>query len=309
MSSKKKSDLLKAKRERLIFYWICLAFPLLQFAVFWIGVNAKSLLFCFQEYDLDSLRYVFNHFENFEKVFYSFTNDGTYLQMLYRSIYALISTLCIGIPFGLLFSFYFSKKMKMSGFFHVMLYLPQMISTVVLTLLFRYFADRFLPEAIGFIMPQNFVGFISDDRYQFATLIFYSLLTGFGTTTILYASAMSAVPKSLSEAAQLDGCNEFKEFIYITFPSIYSTFSVFVITTLATLFTNQLHEYTFFTNGSALFTYNQTLGYALYRDTVLNNTPQGYPLLATYGILYSVVTIAITFFARWLLGRIGPSVD
>jgi len=309
MNSRKMSDLAKAKRGKLIFYWACLAYPLLQFIIFWIGVNAKSLLFCFQEYDIDTLRYVFNGFENFEKVFYNFANDGTYLQMLYRSITALIATLVIGVPFGLLFSYYISKKMKMSGFFNVMLYLPQMVSAVVLTLLFRYFADRFLPEALRSIMPQNFVGFISDDRYQFATLIFYSLLTSFGTTTILYASAMSAVPQSMSEAAQLDGCNEFKEFIYITFPSIYSTFSVFVVTTLATLFTQQLHEYTFFTNGSALFSYNQTLGYALYRDTVLNNTPQGYPLLATYGILYSIVTIVLTFSARWVLGRIGPSVD
>ena len=42
------------------------AFPVLQFCIFYIGVNIKSILFAFQSYDYDAGKYIFNGFENFK---------------------------------------------------------------------------------------------------------------------------------------------------------------------------------------------------------------------------------------------------
>ena len=51
-SGRKKTQFGKKNRSKLIFYICGLALPLLQFAVFYIGVNINSVLLAFQKYDI-----------------------------------------------------------------------------------------------------------------------------------------------------------------------------------------------------------------------------------------------------------------
>ena len=66
----------KINRSKNIFYWTILAFPLLQFAIFYIGVNLNSFVLAFQEFDMynDGLKFVgFDKlWTNFEAVFRDF---------------------------------------------------------------------------------------------------------------------------------------------------------------------------------------------------------------------------------------------
>lgn len=300
------------KKVNLIFYISFMAIPVLQFLIFYVGVNFKSLLFTFQNYDYDTASFVFVGLENFKKVFGDlFTNY--YGLMFKNTCLAVLVDIIVSTPLALLFSNYIYKKAFGSRFFRTILFLPTMISAVVLTLIFRYYVERFIPGLINIINENaDFPYLLSDDRYQLGTLIVYSVLISFGSATLLYSSAMSGISDSIVEAAQIDGANDFQEFIYIVFPMVYSTFSTFMIMVSASIMTNQLHIYTFFGQSSRIQSYNQTLGYELYKRTVFavdNNQKSDFPILSTYGVVYSFVTIPLTLFVRWFLKKIGPKVD
>ena len=54
-------------------FYVCMAFlPLLQFSIFYIGVNARSLMFVFQKYD--GVNYVSNGLQNFVSVWNNLTS-------------------------------------------------------------------------------------------------------------------------------------------------------------------------------------------------------------------------------------------
>ena len=82
MAQKQKIDLSKPKKNRgkTIFYWSILAFPLLQFVIFYIGVNMNSFALAFQEFDLydGGLKFLgFNRlWMNFKAVFQEFQEAG-----------------------------------------------------------------------------------------------------------------------------------------------------------------------------------------------------------------------------------------
>jgi ABC-type sugar transport system permease subunit len=62
----------------------------------------------------------------------------------------------------------------------------------------------------------------------------------------MYLGAMNGISESVVEAAKLDGVTFFGEFIYITFPSIFSTFRSLLIVSIGGIFTNQARLLSFF---------------------------------------------------------------
>ena len=68
----KKHGFNRKKRKDLIFYCCLLFLPILQFCVFYIGVNANSLLLAFKDYSDGPAKFV--GFDNFERLFYDFKN-------------------------------------------------------------------------------------------------------------------------------------------------------------------------------------------------------------------------------------------
>ena len=78
----------KLQRDGLLFYIIMAAFPVLQFCVFYIGVNANMITKAFSAYDLNTGTYVFNGIENFRKLFFELQNNAVYGIALKNSILA-----------------------------------------------------------------------------------------------------------------------------------------------------------------------------------------------------------------------------
>ena len=54
-----------AKRREMLFYILMIALPVLQFCIFYIGVNFNSILLAFQTYDREGNTFRFAGFENF----------------------------------------------------------------------------------------------------------------------------------------------------------------------------------------------------------------------------------------------------
>ena len=48
---KNNRDLNSIKRNGNVFFWVMLALPLLQFAIFYVGVNFNSILLAFKSYE------------------------------------------------------------------------------------------------------------------------------------------------------------------------------------------------------------------------------------------------------------------
>lgn len=299
----------KRKINEKIFYWCVLVLPLIQFYIFYIGVNFNSILLSMQEITQDPSGegYIYtwvgmkNIIENAKFLF----TEYEFLQSWKNSGIAYIVGLFFGMGFSLFFSYYIYKKHFFSEVFKVMLFLPSIISSVALVMIFAFFAEDGYPVLMEKVFSKQVSGLLGNADTKWGTILFYTVWMSFGGSVLMYLGAMNAISESVVEAATLDGITPLKEFIYITFPLIYPTFVTFFVTGLAGFFTNQMNLYTFSETQVSLKHY--TFGYWLFYNTSRGFTY--YPKVASYGVLFTLMIAPITFLLRWLLERIGPSVD
>lgn len=294
-------------RQDLLFYMIFMAFPVLQFAVFYIGVNFNSLLLTFQRYDVLTDTTSWAGFNNLKTALRQIFSSGILRSAARTSFLAYFIGLLVGTPLALLFSYYIYKKLPASGFFRVILFVPSIISAIVMVTIFQFFVERALPELVSLLFHREIRGLLENRATRFATVMFYNIWVGFGTSVLMYSDSMSGISPELTEAAKLEGAVGWKEFFHITFPMVFPTFSTFIVVGVAGIFTNQLNLYSFF--GSAASESVTTYGYYLYIKTLAATSKAEYPVLSALGIWLTAVAIPLTLLVKWLMEKYGPKTE
>ena len=312
-----KSDkLISRETKRLVFYIVMIALPIFQFCLCYIYVNFNSIRMSFYEYDAIAMGYQFVGLKYFGKAWAVFTAGG---DMILNSLKLYACNLVIVLGMALVFSYYIAKKYALSKFFRTILYLPHVVSGVVLTMLYRYVVT----DVYGVLWGDNAVkdGLLYNEQTQYLTVLFYNIWLGFGTNVMLFTGSMSGIDGSIIESAQLDGVNIVQEFIHISIPMIWPTFVTFVVVGIAGIFTNNMHLYTFFGSSGAVYKQNQVFGYYMFVQTQNTNKNGGFqyldvksdiggfPGLSALGLIMTFILVPVTLTVKKLLTKYGPRTD
>ena len=306
MENKNKKKYYTAERRKdLIFCLLVIAVPMLQFAIFYIGVNINSFSMIFQRYEIDPITnrgyYVWNGLKNFETMINELRYGKVLGTALENSFLAFFCITFVGVSLALIFSLYIFRKMPGSGFFKVLLFAPSMLSSIVTVTMFKYFAEGAIP-----VLLNTQYGLLSNPDTTKATILFFNVWIGFGTQILMYSGAMNALDKSITEAAKLDGASPFREFFSIILPLIFPTVETFLVTGVAGIFVNQINLFSFYGRGAKADL--MTIGYYLFKS-VDTSTGAEYPLLATYGASLTLIAAPLTLLSRYLLEKFGPKTD
>lgn len=294
-----------SKRRDLLFVLLLLVWPTLQFAVFYIGVNFNSFLMMFQSQTRVGTEIVvdtdFKYFvQNWDWLKTSVFNTSLLPTMIKTSLLSWAVSICIGSPLGLLFSYYISKKFRGSQFFRVILYLPSIISAFVLIIMYKFFLNYPVAKSLGVF--GSLTG-TSPLTTRLALIFGFNIWVGFGTSVLMYSNAMSGIEPEIFESAAIDGASGLKEFFHISFPMIWSTYSVFFVNSIANIFVNQINLYSMYGPDANPDMY--TFGYYMFKTVSSSRTL--YPQMALLGIMLSLVAIPLTFIVRKLMEKYGPS--
>ena len=283
-----------------IFYAALMAFPILQFFIFYIAVNFKSFGYAFMQQEKISDTEVVWHF-TFENITQWFSNSSKLSDLLATTKMSLLyygATLLVSIPLGLLFAYYIFKKMPASKLFRVFLFIPSIMPAAAFVLTYKIILNDASPIVVG-------NGEWRFDNNQLLYILFYNLYVSFGTSVLMYANKMFDISPEIIEAAKLDGAVGIKEFWHIVLPLTFPTLSVFLVTGVATIFTNQYNLFLF--NADPEW---RSLGYYMY---ILSGSTVGHeqdiPNVAALGLILTAVAIPLTFAVKYCLEKFGPKED
>ncbi len=308
---KKQKSISAGNKNEWLFVHLIFFFPLVQFAIMYIYVNFNSILMSFQTYDVFTGKFVFTGgLDNFKRVFNElFSPTGTLGVAFGNSLKMYLVSLLIVSPLALLFSYYMFKKIRFTEFFRVVLFLPSIISPVILVSIFTILVDQGVPHLMQSISGGELqLGLISKANTRFTTVMVYYVITSFGVNVLMYTNAMSQIPVSVIEAAELDGASFLREFLAICLPLIYPTITTFLTVGIVDIFVGQANLYSFF--GSYAERSDYTIGYYLYILVYDKGaTIDMYPFAAAMGIVFSIVAIPITLTLRWAFEKFGPQTE
>ena len=200
---------------------------------------------CFQLYPiLSALYYSFTDFNIFQPA--EFTGLDNYVT-LFNDKYSPVSIKntavmsFIGMPIGLVVALalavLLSKEVKGMPAFRTIYYLPTVVPIVASAMLFLWVLN---PE---YGLLNNFLSWfgirgpswLSDPKFTKISLMIMDVWRC-GQNTVIFLSALKAVPKSFYEAAELDGAGPVKRFFKITLPYISPTIQFLVVMGLISSF-------------------------------------------------------------------------
>ena len=216
---------------------------------------------------------------------------------------------CTGL--GVLFSNYIYKKNFGHKFFQIILFLPKILSAVVLAVVFTYCLNEGAVLIAKKLFDTKITALLFSEQTKFNYVLFFTIWSSFGTGVLMYTSTMSGISREVVESAQLDGITPLKELIFITLPMIYPTLTTFLVVNFAAIFTDQMNLYTFYgMSGSPKE--NWTVGYYIYKEAQLASGYsdwQQFAYLSAFGLILSAVAIPTTLVFKRFLEKIGPSFE
>ncbi len=303
-----KKNISSKRKSELLFYLSFVSLPIIQFCVFYIAVNANSIRLAFSSYDTAAGAYKFAGFGTFKLVFGDIFAKGSQLGSAFlNSLLFFAITTSISIFLALVFSYYIFKKNLGSGFFRVMLFLPSVISVMILVMIFQYAMNWALPEIIVKLGGERPEALMTSESTRRAMVLFFNILIGFGPSTLIYTSSMSSIDSSIVEAAQIDGVKPFQEFTKIIFPLIFPTFTTFMVTAVAGIFNNQYALFSFY-GHSSLGPDLETVGFLIFRDISEGTvTLDQYCYISALGLVCSFVAIPVTFCVKYFMEKCDPT--
>lgn len=228
------------------------------FLMFMIVPMGISLYYSFCEYNILS-EPKFIGIDNFVKMF---TDDAVYMTSLKVTFFFAFVSVPIRLVFALIVALILLRTTKVTGFYRAAYYLPSIIggSVAVAILWKRMFAiDGVVNALLGKIGIETNFSWLGDKRTAIWVLILLSVWQ-FGSSMLIFLSALKQIPSNLYESARVDGAGRIAQFFKITLPLLTPT----IFFNLVMQMINGFLAFTqsmIITQGKPL---NSTLFYAVY---------------------------------------------
>ncbi len=209
-------------------YWFLLPGGVI-FLAFFVLPALVSFIFAFTNwnsfnYSVFDVKFV--GFDNFVKIL---TEPSLNIAFRNTFIFAFVTTVfkCF---FGLILALLVNMNLKVRGYLRTIFFFPCVICSVAIGLIFlaMYNPSTGLVnttlEAIG-------LGALRRDWLGELDLVIFSVCAAeiwkwSGYNMVIFLAGLSDIPADVNEAAEIDGCNMFQRFFYITFPLIRSSLNI-----------------------------------------------------------------------------------
>lgn len=212
--------------------YLFLAPGVVLFAVAILYPITQAVMMSFFDWNLivsSASRYI--GFDNYVR---AFEDDRFWLALVNSGIYMLF-TVPPQIVLGLGVAILLKRRSPVQPLFRALYYLPVVTSWVVVSLLFKYlFADAGLINfALGDLLhvTDGDTSWLASRWTALAAICALGVWKGIGWSMMIFLAALQGVPRSLEEAAIMDGANRWQQFRAVTLPAIWPAM-IFVVVML-----------------------------------------------------------------------------
>lgn len=286
------------KWQRNLFIGTFIVPTLVFFCIFTIYPVIQALYYSMFDWSGMSDKKEFIGFDNFKDMFKD--------PIIWRAIgndYFLVVGKIVGI---MLLATFFAVALtrfnfKLAGFFRSIFFIPNVISVVVIGVLWNFIYN---PQ-IGFL--NAFLSLFTEDKVTITWLGFTShtiwmllppaVWAGIGFYMILLIAAIQNIPDSYFEAAELEGANQWTQFKSITVPLIWEQMKVSIINIMMTTLNGSFVIVWIMTEGGPDNS-TQVMGSYLYQMAFRQ---YHFGFAAAIGVLILVLSLVTTVIMQRLL--------
>ncbi len=234
---------------------------LVGFAVLQLYPFLSSFVYSFADYSIGS-EASFIGLGNYQKLF---TQDKEFWNSLKVTLLFAFYTVPGKLIMALAVAVFLNRDIKGINLIRTLYYIPSLFGgSVAIAILWKLmFLDNGVINAVLSMLHLPSVQWLGDTRYALKTICALEIWQ-FGSSMVMFLAALKQVPKSLYEAARIDGAGKVKIFFHITLPQISSI----ILFNLLIQMIQALQNFTsasIITDGGPLKS-TQVLGLKLYKE-------------------------------------------
>lgn len=189
-----------------------------------------------------------------------------------------------------------NSGVKGKNWWRIIYFMPTITSSAVLTLIFMwiYNTNGLLNEFLAFFRLPTY-NWLGDPAVALKGIMLMNIWSTAPFFMVIYLAALQDIPKSVYEAATLDGANGWRQFIHITLPLLKPV--TFFVASVGVIGTFQLFDQSYIFSGGSGGPNNATLTVVLLiYQYVFKDLQMGYA--AALAFLLAAVIITATLVQR-----------
>ena len=190
---------------------------ILGFAILQLYPFVSSFIYSFTDYTVGA-KATFQGLANYKKLF---TQDKEFWNSLKVTILFALYTVPGKLIMALAVAMFLNRDSKGINLIRTLYYIPSLFGgSVAVALLWRLmFLDNGVINAILSALHLPVIQWLGDTRYALRTICMLEIWQ-FGSSMVMFLAALKQVPRSLYEAAEIDGAGKVTRFFHITLPQI-----------------------------------------------------------------------------------------
>lgn len=274
-----------------------LAPQLIGLAVFMIGPLIFAVVLAFSNWDGFGTR-SWAGFANFAWVF----SDPQMLTSMKNTLWFTVLQVPGLLVSGFIAAFFLQKAAKMKSVYRVFFFAPQVTSTIAVSAIWLWLLNPELSPINSYLAQ---IGITAPDWLQnpstaIPAIVFVTVWQGIGYQIVMFMAGLENVPKSLFEAADIDGATEFQKMRKITIPLLSPTILFLSITGIIGSF--QVFDYIYFFYETTAPAYARTIVYEIVQIAFREfNFGRGAALaMVLFLILLAVTGLQMLAQKRWV---------
>ena len=266
----------------------------LPYVIYFLVMQAGALAFAFwislHRWDLLALENPFRGLQNYVNLP---QNENFVIALRNTTYYAIVVTIFQTI-FALIMAVLLNAKIRGSGFFRSTWYTPSVASTVVISMIFLwiYHPTGLLNSIISALTGTQFqFTWLEDTRTALPAIMGLNIWTTAPTFMIVFLAGLQDIPRSVYEAAEVDGAGPIRRFFSITIPLLRPI--IFLVVALGIIGTFQVFDQiSIMTQGGPLKS-TLTVAYLVYQDVFTDQGQVGVAcaMAFTLGVIIYILTI------------------
>ncbi len=187
------------------------------FVLFVLGPMLASIIISFTHWDIISPP-TWVGVDNYKEMF---TSDPLYWKSLRVTFTYTLVLVPIQLTLSLLVAILLNQKVMGLPLFRTIFYLPTVLPVVASSMLWLWIFYpqgllNFFVKVVG-ITPQEW---LTSESLALPAIILMSLWGIFGTSMIIFLAGLQGIPRTLYEAAEIDGAGAWKKFKTVTLPML-----------------------------------------------------------------------------------------
>ncbi len=214
--------------------WLLIAPQFIVIAVFFFWPAGQALLQSFQQSDAFGTSVEWIGMENFRNLW----NDDSYLASFKTTAVFSILVAVLGIGLSLVLAVFADRVVRGSGFYRTLLIWPYAVAPAVAGVVWLFMFSPSIGVVAYFLRRLGFEwDSLLNSNHAMALIVMAAVWKQISYNFLFFLAGLQSIPKSLIEAASMDGAKPWRRFWTIQFPLLTpTTFFLLVINVVYAFF-------------------------------------------------------------------------